>query len=86
LSDGPAIKQQPDVMINLSASPFDYIHDEERKSVIKSNVIKYKLPIFYCNAVGSQTEIVFDGVHLYLTKWATMQVATDVYEAVDALT
>jgi NAD+ synthase (glutamine-hydrolysing) len=29
--------------------------------VVRANVLKYKLPIFYCNAVGSQTEIVFDG-------------------------
>ncbi|HEX8331120.1 MAG TPA: NAD+ synthase [Segetibacter sp.] len=55
------MEQKPDVMINLSASPFDYIHEEERKSIIKANVLKYKLPMFYCNAVGSQTEIVFDG-------------------------
>jgi NAD+ synthase (glutamine-hydrolysing) len=60
--------EKPDVMINLSASPFDYIHEEERKSVIKSNVIKYKLPMFYCNAVGSQTEIVFDGASLIFDK------------------
>lgn len=58
------MNQQPDVMINLSASPFDYTHDEDRKATIKSNVIKYKLPLFYCNAVGSQTEIVFDGASL----------------------
>jgi NAD+ synthase (glutamine-hydrolysing) len=58
------MKQQPDVMINLSASPFDYTHDEDRKATIKSNVTKYKLPLFYCNAVGSQTEIVFDGASL----------------------
>ncbi len=62
------MEQQPDLMINLSASPFDYIHEEERKSVIKSNVIKYKLPMFYCNAVGSQTEIVFDGASLIFDK------------------
>lgn len=62
------MEQQPDVMINLSASPFDYIHDEERKSVIKSNVLKYKLPMFYCNGVGSQTEIVFDGGSLIFDK------------------
>lgn len=55
------MKQQPDVMLNLSASPFDYTHDEDRKATIKANVTKYKLPMFYCNAVGSQTEIVFDG-------------------------
>ena len=55
------VKQQPDIMINISASPFDYDHDEDRKEVIKANVLKYGLPLVYCNAVGSQTEIVFDG-------------------------
>lgn len=55
------IAQSPDCMINLSASPFDYAHAEERGSIIRANVDKYKLPMFYCNAVGSQTEIVFDG-------------------------
>ena len=53
--------QHPDLMINISASPFDYDHDEDRKEVIRANVLKYRMPIFYCNAVGSQTEIVFDG-------------------------
>ncbi|WP_160716223.1 NAD+ synthase [Chitinophaga solisilvae] len=53
--------QEPDVMINLSASPFDYDHDEDRKEIILANVLKYRLPMYYCNTVGSQTEIVFDG-------------------------
>lgn len=53
--------QQPDIMINISASPFDYDHDEARKAIVQANVRKYKLPMVYCNAVGSQTEIVFDG-------------------------
>jgi len=60
--------QQPDFMINLSASPFDYTHDEDRKAVIKANVLKYGMPMFYCNAVGSQTEIVFDGTSLAFDK------------------
>jgi NAD+ synthase (glutamine-hydrolysing) len=55
------MKQKPDLMINLSASPFDYDHDKDRKEVIRLNVKKYKLPMIYCNAVGAQTEIVFDG-------------------------
>lgn len=54
-------KQNPDLMINLSASPFDYTHAEDRKEIIKANVAKYKIPMLYCNGVGSQTEIVFDG-------------------------
>lgn len=55
------IEQRPDIMINISASPFDYMHAEGRMSMIKQNVAKYKLPLIYCNTVGSQTEIVFDG-------------------------
>ncbi len=55
------MNQQPALMVNISASPFDYDHDEDRKEVIRQNVKKYHLPIVYCNAVGSQTEIVFDG-------------------------
>ncbi len=55
------IGQQPDLMINISASPFDYDHDEDRKEVVKANIRRYQLPMFYVNCVGSQTEIVFDG-------------------------
>ncbi|MEN9570776.1 MAG: hypothetical protein RL172_2007 [Bacteroidota bacterium] len=58
------MEQQPQLMINISASPFDYTHDEDRKATVKANVLKYKLPMFYCNATGSQTEIVFDGASL----------------------
>ncbi len=72
--------QSPDVMINLSASPFDYTHDEDRKSVIKANVLKYKLPMFYCNAVGSQTEIVFDGASLIFDKAANLCKALPMFE------
>ena len=53
--------QSPDLMINISASPFDFSHDEDRKEVVRLNVLKYKMPLIYCNAVGAQTEIVFDG-------------------------
>ena len=64
--------QHPDILLNLSASPFDYTHDEDRKATIKSNVLKYKIPLFYCNAVGSQTEIVFDGSSLVFDKEANL--------------
>ena len=55
------IRQKPDLMINISASPFDYDHDEDRKEVLRANVNRYKIPLVYCNTVGSQTEVVFDG-------------------------
>jgi len=55
------IKEKPDFVINVSASPFSYNHAEERIKVLKANVDRYKIPIFYSNNVGAQTELIFDG-------------------------
>src|SRR5215216_4154097 len=62
------IKQQPDVILNLSASPYNYAQDVVRRSIVEATVAKYKLPMLYCNTVGSQTEIVFDGGSLVYNK------------------
>lgn len=51
----------PDVMINLSASPYNYAQDVVRASIVKAHTVKYGIPMLYSNTVGSQTEIVFDG-------------------------
>jgi NAD+ synthase (glutamine-hydrolysing) len=79
------MEQQPDIMLNLSASPFDYTHDEDRKAVIKANVLKYRLPLFYCNAVGSQTEIVFDGASLVFDAQANLCTALPMFTEASAL-
>lgn len=55
------ISLKPDVMINISASPYNYAQDIVRNSIVKAHTVKYKLPMLYSNTVGSQTEIVFDG-------------------------
>ncbi|MBE2209276.1 MAG: NAD+ synthase [Saprospiraceae bacterium] len=52
---------QPDLIINLSASPFNYAHSHGRISVVKANVERYGIPMFYVNQVGAQTELIFDG-------------------------
>jgi NAD+ synthase (glutamine-hydrolysing) len=55
------IKQSPDIILNLSASPFSYVQHEERMKVIRANVERYKIPMVYVNQVGAQTELIFDG-------------------------
>lgn len=55
------IQQQPDIMINLSASPFSYTHAADRMAMAQKNVSRYHLPMLYCNTVGAQTEVIFDG-------------------------
>ncbi len=60
------IKQQPDFMLNISASPFDCDHAEDRRLVVKANVERYKIPMIYVNAVGAHTEVIFDGGSLVI--------------------
>jgi NAD+ synthase (glutamine-hydrolysing) len=55
------IKENPDVILNLSASPYNYAADVVRRSIVEAHTLKYGLPMLYCNTVGSQTEVVFDG-------------------------
>ncbi len=55
------IKENPDVMINIAASPFAYNHDEERIAILGDNARRYNLPLFYVNHIGAQTELIFDG-------------------------
>ena len=55
------MKQQPDLMINIAASPFNYKQTETRKEVLFKNASRYKLPLIYVNHVGAQTELLFDG-------------------------
>ena len=53
--------EQPDFILNLSASPFSYKQHEERTKVIQANCQRYGIPMVYVNQVGAQTELVFDG-------------------------
>ncbi|MCX6311003.1 MAG: NAD+ synthase [Bacteroidetes bacterium] len=62
------IKQQPELMLNIAASPFSTEHVEMRRVVMKRNVEKYKMPLFYVQHVGAQTEIIFDGGSMVLNE------------------
>jgi NAD+ synthase (glutamine-hydrolysing) len=53
--------QKPDLMINISASPFNYNQLAERNVILERNTQKYRIPLVYVNHVGAQTELLFDG-------------------------
>jgi NAD+ synthase (glutamine-hydrolysing) len=52
---------RPDFIVNIAASPFHYDQARIRKEILENNARKYKLPVFYVNHVGAQTELLFDG-------------------------
>ncbi|KQN33872.1 NAD+ synthetase [Pedobacter sp. Leaf41] len=74
------IKEQPDLMINIAASPFSYTHDDERIKVLADNAKKYNLPVFYVNQVGAQTEIIFDGGSLVFDADGAMKAEMKYFE------
>jgi len=61
-------KENPDFILNISASPYNYNQMEERETIMKENAKKYNLPVIYVNQVGAQTDIIFDGGSLFLNK------------------
>ncbi|MEE9437890.1 MAG: NAD+ synthase [Saprospiraceae bacterium] len=54
-------KYNPDIILNVSASPFNYNHANSRIDIVKANCNRYKTPMIYINHVGAQTELIFDG-------------------------
>ena len=74
------MKEEPDLMISIAASPFDYGHDEERIQVLSDNAKKYQLPLFYVNQVGAQTEIIFDGGSLVFDEEGTLKAEMKYFE------
>jgi NAD+ synthase (glutamine-hydrolysing) len=53
--------QNPDLMINIAASPFNYDQQKVRLEILRANTTKYKIPLIYVNQIGAQTELLFDG-------------------------
>ncbi|MBW8334896.1 MAG: NAD+ synthase [Prolixibacteraceae bacterium] len=70
----------PELVINLSASPFSYNQEDSRKNILIKNAIKYQLPILYVNQVGAQTELVFDGGSFFLDKYGIIQEELNYFE------
>lgn len=56
-----------EAILNLSASPFQLGKPARRAAMLASLAKKFGIPFFYCNAVGGNDQIVFDGNSLALT-------------------
>lgn len=54
-------KQNPDFIVNISASPFNKGKYERRLETLKNQTKKHGLQLFYVNQVGAHTDIIFDG-------------------------
>jgi len=56
-----------DILINLSASPFQYGKPVNRLQMLSHQAKRFKTPIYYCNSVGGNDQLVFDGHSLVIS-------------------
>lgn len=54
-------KQGCDLLVNISASPFDRTKRERRRSAIATDAKRFGLPMAYVNHFGGHDDLVFDG-------------------------
>lgn len=54
-------------ILNLSASPFQLGKPSQRETMIKNQASRHGVPFYYCNAVGGNDELVFDGHSLAIS-------------------
>ncbi|MBI5607469.1 MAG: NAD+ synthase, partial [Deltaproteobacteria bacterium] len=50
-----------EVLINLSASPFDLGKPARRLELVRGLAREHAMPAVYCNTVGAQDQLIFDG-------------------------
>jgi NAD+ synthase (glutamine-hydrolysing) len=55
------IEQGAEIIVNLSASPFTLHKPAIRREMVGALARAYRRPICYCNAVGGNDQLVFDG-------------------------
>jgi NAD+ synthetase len=55
------IRQGADLLINISASPFERGKTVLRESLARRHALRAGAPLLYCNLVGGNDELVFDG-------------------------
>jgi NAD+ synthetase len=55
------VAQGAEVIVNLSSSPFHVGKAALRSEMVSELAIQYQVPFYYCNAIGGNDELIFDG-------------------------
>ncbi len=59
-------KQDPDFIINISASPFAYTRIDAKTAVFRNKAAKHGIPLISSNQTGANTELIFDGASMII--------------------
>jgi NAD+ synthase (glutamine-hydrolysing) len=50
-----------EILLNISASPYNLGKEKTRFDMLRAAALRHKVPLAYCNLVGGNDELVFDG-------------------------
>jgi NAD+ synthase (glutamine-hydrolysing) len=65
---GCLVEKGAELVVNLSASPFNIGKPRMRRELLASIACSYRVPICYCNAVGGNDQLIFDGDSLAVNR------------------
>jgi len=78
------VKHNPDIIINISASPFSWSKTEAKADIFRNKAKKYGIPVISVNQIGANTELIFEGASLLVnTKGEVIKRLPWFEEAVD---
>ncbi|HSW72264.1 MAG TPA: NAD+ synthase [Chlamydiales bacterium] len=60
--------ERPDLLLNLSASPYYFQKRDFRVEIFAPCTKTLKCPLIFCNQVGGNDQLVFDGYSLYMNE------------------
>jgi NAD+ synthase (glutamine-hydrolysing) len=69
-----------DLLVNLSASPYHRGKALQRQSILRRAAAAVDAPVLYCNLVGGQDELVFDGTSLAVAPDGTLLARAKAFE------
>lgn len=72
--------QKPDLLLNLSASPWHLNKDRYRIELLREVAQKCNCPIVYLNAVGGNDELVFDGMSMSVNRKGELVSISDSFQ------
>lgn len=77
----PAINsEKPDILINLSASPWHTGKQDARLAILRNVVKKIECPVCYVNSIGGNDELVFDGRSLSMNRNGTVVAQSNAFD------
>ncbi len=79
------VRKGAEIIVNLSASPFDLGKQATRRQMLAALAREHQCPIVYCNAVGGNDQLVFDGSSIAFNRHGDLIAQLPFFEIAEAI-